>query len=951
MGVRCVTTVSGRRLMAAVFAVSLGMSVAAKADPPVTSGLTAWYEGSNVTLVNSEVTAWNDSAGGDGAQNWTNGGAYGGGHCPSWVNDGTGPNGQPYVFFDRAGWDHLVYDDIRDMNIRTSFTMTFVIRPQRYSETGTRAGTVFSDFGATGNEYVGLEISADNTTWNAMVRDGGAPPVKVDVSCARAAYRDNWSIVTLRWDSGTDTLTLYQNGEVGDSKTNASFDSKTEWGDPADFGDARIGRTSHYGNRLAHMGIVEILMYDRALKEKELNQVHDYIKNKYWPPGSEKGTRRDREQVRRRRGGAETGADERPDVAGLVSDGRTRHSIVLCDGAIEPEKTAAEELAAYLEKSTGAVFPVTGENDIDAGGPGIYLGWTQFARRHGIEPEELDIDEFVVRSVGENLVLCGSRPRGTLYAVGEFLERFCGVRWLTFYGEEYVPPRKHLAMPNVSISQKPAFVVRDMMPGAAGDRSFAFLRINGHASALHMGHVPMPSEKWGGMQERWRGPHLAHTLQLYLPPAKYFTSHPEYFGLVDGKRVKDAQICMTSEKVRQVFLDILLERIAAEGDGIYSISYMEHPKQCRCEGCQALMTREGTPAAPLVDFVNDLAGRIRDRHPNVLLETLAYNMTFVPPETMTVADNAIVRLGHLNRHFFEPMTSSENKAGADCWRGWRKIAKNLALWGYPSYVLPHPNMARVYSEDLQFYKRLGVPRIFYQYGAANDRWTHGLADLRQYLLAKLMWNPEQDTDALIEDFCRHYYGPAGPFVAQYVDLLDDTYNQSDRQGVYYDKQALARKKDARLPDGVGRFRADCRAGVYPTGLHMWMAGFGFETYRYLSMDFLTAAHELFRQAEDQAKDDQCLLAKVRRARLSLDRISLSLFNRLAEEYGSTAGTLEGFPLNREEIGRRYLDTMSRDRFGIPTEEHQKTAKFLETAKQADKDKCEWLRGNYAEFFK
>jgi hypothetical protein len=34
------------------------------------------------------------------------------------------------------------------------------------------------------------------------------------------------------------------------------------------------------------------------------------------------------------------------------------------------------------------------------------------------------------------------------------------------------------------------------------------------------------------------------------------------------------------------------------------------------------------------------------------------------------------------------------------------------------------------------------------------------------------------------------------------------------------------------------------------------------------MDFLTAAHELFRQAEDQAKDDQCLLAKVRRARLS-----------------------------------------------------------------------------------
>ena len=169
------------------------------------------------------------------------------------------------------------------MNTRTSFTMTFVIRPRRYSETGTDAGTVFSDFGATGNEYIGLEITADNTTWKAMVRDGSAPPVSIAVSCARAAYRDNWSIVTLHWDSGTDTLTLYQNGEAGDSQTNASFDSKTEWGARADYGEARIGRKSYCGNLPAHMGIADMLMYDRALTDSELIQVHDYIKAKYWP--------------------------------------------------------------------------------------------------------------------------------------------------------------------------------------------------------------------------------------------------------------------------------------------------------------------------------------------------------------------------------------------------------------------------------------------------------------------------------------------------------------------------------------------------------------------------------------------------------------------------------------------------------------------------------------------
>jgi len=51
--------------------------------------------------------------------------------------------------------------------------------------------------------------------------------------------------------------------------------------------------------------------------------------------------------------------------------------------------------------------------------------------------------------------------------------------------------------------------------------------------------------------------------------------------------------------------------------------------------------------------------------------------------------------------------------------------------------------------------------------------------------------------------------------------------------------------DALLPDAVARFRADYRAGCYPTCLSLWMVGLGFETYRYLDTDFLVAAHELF----------------------------------------------------------------------------------------------------------
>ena len=638
----------------------------------------------------------------------------------------------------------------------------------------------------------------------------------------------------------------------------------------------------------------------------------------------------------------------------LFSNGAIRHGIVLCDDAIEAERMAAEELVHYLKETTGATFPVISESKADAGQPGIYLGWTRFARRHGVEPETLGVDEFVIQSEGESLVLCGSRPRGTLYAVGEFLERFCDVRWLTFYGEDYVKPRKELVIPAVSIRQKPAFVVRDLMLGGypggfhrsallsdKEDRAHVFLRLNGHSRTLH--GLSLPSDKWR-IQERWKGPHLAHTLQAYLPPAKFFESNPEYFGLVDGKRVKDAQICLTSEEVRQVFLQRLLDRIAAEGDGIYSISAQEHLKQCRCESCRALMEREGTFAAPLIDFVNYLADGIRDQHSNVLLETLAYQFTFVPPKTMRVADNVIVRLGHLNRHFFEPMVSPYNKAGKTCWREWREITKHLALWGYPGFhiqipLFPHPNMAQVYSEDLKFYKRLGVERIFYQSMPATTS-QHCLEDLRCWLLAKLMWNPEQDPYALIEDFCDHYYGPAGPFINRYVKLEDDTYAQSegnspfrsDGQDVYYHQQPEPGS------DPVQWFRNAYHQKCCPTCLHTWMQSLAFDTYRFLDLDFFVAGQELFQQAENRVKDDPVLWPRVRRARLSLDHCSLRLFNRLAEEYGHSTGSLEGFPLDREEIGQRYLDTMSRDRYGKPVKQHQPTIKFIQSAKKADKHK-------------
>ena len=60
--------VYGRILMSACCVIGLAVPAVAEVGPPVSAGLTAWYQGDNVSCYGGDVIAWNDSATGDGAQ-------------------------------------------------------------------------------------------------------------------------------------------------------------------------------------------------------------------------------------------------------------------------------------------------------------------------------------------------------------------------------------------------------------------------------------------------------------------------------------------------------------------------------------------------------------------------------------------------------------------------------------------------------------------------------------------------------------------------------------------------------------------------------------------------------------------------------------------------------------------------------------------------------------------
>ena len=103
-----------------------------------------------------------------------------------------------------------------------------------------------------------------------------------------------------------------------------------------------------------------------------------------------------------------------------------------------------------------------------------------------------------------------------------------------------------------------------------------------------------------------------------------------------------------------------------------------------------------------------------------------------------------------------------------------------------------------------------------------------MAEMKAWMLAKLLWDPQLDDRKLVEAFLAGYYGPAAPFIREYRDQL--------RSGATEPKAFLPITLS---PSGAG----------------------------YLTFEFMTNAERLFDKAEAAVKDDSVLLSRVKVARL------------------------------------------------------------------------------------
>ena len=452
----------------------------------------------------------------------------------------------------------------------------------------------------------------------------------------------------------------------------------------------------------------------------------------------------------------------------LASRGATDYRIVLSASAAPAEQTAASTLADYLNRITGAVFPVVTDAEPIAEKE-LVVGVTNREAARFSDRAKWDDDAVRLFTDGQTLFLTGGSDRGTLYAVYTFLEDWLGCRWFT-HDLTVIPKQETLALPTVDYFYEPCFKLRQTY--------WMFSTMCADYCAAHKLHgvmAGMPESLGGGRYEL--AVSSVHTMQQFVPQS-LFDEHPEYFGAdTTGARSPKRQPCLRNDDVFRLALDYA-ENYFSQYNAILSVSQNDSMDFCQCEKCRAFNDAHGgVDSAALLDFVNRLAAEIKKTHPAAQIETLAYQRSQQPPVGLTVGDNVVIRLCAMNTctlHDLDDPSCPPNKAFDVDFSGWSKLTDRLYIWDYSTdfqyYYALFPNITTLQGR-YQYFRDHSVVGVF-DNGCGELSVAGEFHELRVYLLLKILWDPDTDVERHIREFCDAYYGAAADDVIDFIRYFE-----------------------------------------------------------------------------------------------------------------------------------------------------------------------------------
>ncbi|WP_167614029.1 DUF4838 domain-containing protein [Maribellus sediminis] len=424
----------------------------------------------------------------------------------------------------------------------------------------------------------------------------------------------------------------------------------------------------------------------------------------------------------------------------LIKNGQSFYEIQVPDDAGEKLVKAATELQHYLQKITSVSIPVVSETNADETKSTILV----------TSDKNLAANTVTYFCETNKLIISGSDEQSTLFAVYEFLGNELNCRWFAPNAEK-IPVSTNITIPrNTNYIYTPEISTRTV-------HSKLFYDNPDFANKLKVSHDAFPN---------YVPIARVHTFHRLIPAEKYFSSHPEYYALRSGKR-RHTQLCLSNTDVLNIVTDSVrtwFERYPDEQ--VISVSQDDNTQYCQCEECSKIDEEEGSPSGSMIRFVNEVAREF----PGKTISTLAYQHTRKPCKTKPL-ENVLVTLCSIECDRSAPIEEKCTDFAEDL-IGWKALTQNIRIWDYTTqftnFLAPFPNIQTL-QPNIRFFRDNNATWIFEQHSHNPSE----LFELRSWLTAKLLWNPDLNTDDLITEFVNGYYDEAGVYIKKYIDKIHE----------------------------------------------------------------------------------------------------------------------------------------------------------------------------------
>ena len=448
------------------------------------------------------------------------------------------------------------------------------------------------------------------------------------------------------------------------------------------------------------------------------------------------------------------------------------YKVVISAEASAAEKYAAQVLQDNIRKATQISLEVITDATEETANE-IIIGETGRSEDEGVDFASLGDESYIVKTVGNDLVIAANEKRGAIYGVYAYLDAL-GFRYYTPDCEKIPSASEVFVAKAVDLSWSPTFIYRESMAESAWDSEWALTQcIN---SDFKRDGLKTNARYGGSVGFSGGDKYLVHTLKYLLPDSVY-SEHPEYFSEIDKNRSVQ-QPCFTSEGGMEYVYQSARKLLLSDNTGMINISQRDGGKECECANCKASYEKYGVMGT-ILNYINKIAEKLEEEFPGVLVQTLSYDWSCELPKGGVVPrDNVIVELclNMCKDHLCDDTECEIVDETMGLLEGWAGITDRLYIWSYPGNWADSFRVRGGFKSYWSQANAFAQNNVVAHYAEITGVECPEFSEWRAYLWAKLNKNPSMSYAEYryhMEDFAYGYYGDSAEYILKYVDYIEE----------------------------------------------------------------------------------------------------------------------------------------------------------------------------------